>query len=54
MEVLLCDLAGPSYHRQETASDSSPVVSKLSLLINTNNERRLGTSQRQLASTVSS
>ena len=39
---------------REIASDSSPVVSKLSLLINTNNERRLGTSQRQLASTVSS
>ena len=39
---------------RETASDSSPVVSKLSLVINTNNERRLGTSQRQLASTVSS
>ena len=39
---------------REAASDSSPVGSKLSLLINTNNERRLGTSQRQLASTVSS
>lgn len=56
MEVLLCDLAGPSYHRQERQLLTPPQSSLsclYSLIIypfqsstpNTNNERRLGTSQ---------